>query len=139
MSLTHLLDTSVYSQPLKRLPLPSVIKKWEYIGDQSLCISIFCETEVLQGLEMKGSERLWYAYKSILKDRIPIIPFDIKSAKIYASLQSEFIKKGKVRPIFDLLIASAAIAHYLILATCNYKDFCEIPDLRIEDWSAQKV
>jgi len=138
MNITHLLDTSVYCQPLKRHPLPSVIKRWEDIGDQSLCISIFCETEVLRGLEMKESERLWYAYKSILKDRIPIIPFNIKSAKIYAALQSEYIKKGNVRPIFDLLIASTALTHNLILATCNYKDFCDIPDLRIEEWSARK-
>lgn len=136
MHITHLLDTSVYSQPLKRDPLPSVIKRWENIGDQSLCISIFCETEILQGLEMKGLEKLWHAYESILKDCIPIIPFDIKSARIYASLQSEFIKKGNARPVFDLLIASTALAHNLILATCNYKYFCGIPDLRVKDWSS---
>jgi len=134
MALTHLLDTSVYSQPIKKKPLQTVIDHWETIGDKNLCISIFCETEILQGLEMKQANKLWDAYNSILKDSLPIIDFSIEAAKLYANIQANSIKKGKTRPIFDLLIASTAIANNLILATCNYKDFKDIPGLIAEDW-----
>ncbi len=127
MALTHLLDTSVYSQVIKRKPHKTVMNNWKSIGDQNLCISIFCETEILQGLEMKQSSNLWNAYNSILKDSLPIIDFSMDAAKIYA-------KTGKTRPVFDLLIASTAMANNLILATCNYKDFKDIPSLKIEDW-----
>ncbi len=133
--ITHLLDTSVYSQPLKKFPLRTAIDHWNILGDNRLCTSIFCETEVLQGLEMKQSEKLWNAYRSILKDRLPLLPFEKKIAQKYAALQAECIKQGKKRPIFDLFIASTAHVHHLILATCNYRDFQNIPGLTVEDWS----
>lgn len=134
--LTHLLDTSVYCQPIKKRPLPKVMERWQSVGDDALCISIFCETEVLQGLEMKNSQTLWQAYEEILKDRLPILPFDLSVARQYAQLQAYFIPRGRPRPIFDLLIASTALVHHLIVATCNYRDFKEIPDLQVEDWSS---
>lgn len=136
-SITHLLDTSVYSQPIKKFPLHTVIVRWNRLGDERLCTSIFCETEVLQGLEMKHSETLWHAYQSILKDRLPLLPFERTIAPTYAALQAEFIQQGKTRPIFDLLIASTARVHNLILATCNYRDFRDIPGLTVEDWSQE--
>ena len=134
MALTHLLDTSVYSQPIKKKPLQTVIDHWKTFGDNNLCISIFCETEILQGLEMKQSDNLWNAYYSILKDSLPIIEFSMEAAKVYARIQANCVKKGKTRPVFDLLIASTAIANNLILATCNYKDYKDIPGLIVEDW-----
>jgi predicted nucleic acid-binding protein len=134
--MTHLLDTSVYCQPLKKIPLKSVMDRWNTLGDDALCTSIFCETEILQGLEMKQSEKLWHAYRDILKDRLPILPFDMRVAKTYTQLHAKCIRKGKPRPVFDLFIASMALVHKVILATCNYRDFKEIPGLNVEDWSS---
>ncbi len=134
MGITHLLDTSVYSQPIKKIPLKTVTDRWKTIGDRNLCISIFCETELLQGLEMKKSNNLWNAYNLILKDSLPVIDFTMEAAKIYAKIQADCVKRGRTRPVFDLLIASTAIAKNLILATCNYKDFKDIPGLKAEDW-----
>ena len=132
--ITHLLDTSAYCQPLKKQPHPGVIQRWLRLGDSVICTSIFCETEILQGLELKNSEKLWQAYREILKDRLPILPFDMNVARTYASIQANCVRNGIARPVFDLLIASTAITHDLILATCNYRDFSVIPGLRVEDW-----
>lgn len=134
-AITHLLDTSVYSQPIKKRPLISVIEKWKGMGDSAFCTSIICEAEVLQGLEMKNSERLWKVYNEMLKDRIPILNLDLNIVKLYAKYQAVFRKKGKPRPVFDLLIACTAIEKNLVLATCNYKDFKDIDGLKVEDWS----
>lgn len=136
MALTHLLDTSVYCQPLKPKPLQSVIDRWGSLGDQALCTSIFCETEILQGLEMKGSATLRKAYRDILENRLPILSFDIKAARIYAKMQADFTKSGRRKPVFDLLIASIALAGKLILVTCNYNDFADIAGLTVENWAA---
>lgn len=135
MAITYLLDTSVYSQPIKKHPLKSVIEKWEKTGDSSLCSSIICELEILQGLEQKGSSRLWNAYNYILKDRLPLLNLDMEIIRLYAKYQSDFRKQGNTRPSFDLLIACTALTHNLILVTCNYRDFKNIKNLRIEDWS----
>jgi predicted nucleic acid-binding protein len=137
MVTTYLLDTSVYSQPLKVRPLKSVMDRWQSIGDRSLHVSIFCETEVLLGLELKSSERLWAAYAAILKNRLPITGFDLESAAVFARVQANSKKTGQTRPTFDLLIASTAIAHGHILATCNFRDFRDIPGLRAENWGVR--
>ena len=55
-------------------------------------------------------------------------------AKVYAKIQTECVKRGRTRLVFDILIASTAVANKLILATCNYKDFIDIPGLIAEDW-----
>ena len=134
MAITYLLDTSVYSQPVKKNPLNSVMERWENAGDSLLCSSIICELEVLQGLEMKGSSRLWSAYTYILKDRLPLLNLDMGIIALYATLQAGFRKRGNTRPAFDLLIACTAITRNLILATCNYRDFRDIAGLKVEDW-----
>ena len=132
---THLLDTSVYSQPLRKAPLRAVQRRWAALGDGSLSTSVICEAEVLQGLEAKGSERLWWAYRSVLKGRVHVLPVDVRVAEHYARVQAVTTRIGRTRPAFDLLIAATALAHELTLATCNVRHFEGIDGLSVEDWS----
>ena len=83
---------------------------------------------------MKKSDNLWNAYNSILKDSLPIIGFTMEAAKIYARIQADYVKTGRTRQVFDLLIASTAITNNLILATCNYKDYKDISGLKVQNW-----
>ena len=135
MPLSHLLDTSVYSQPIRKAPLQSVQRRWAALGDRSLSTSAICEAEVLQGLEAKGSDRLWRAYRSVLKDRVPVLPVDIRVAEHYARVQAASARAGRTRPAFDLLIAATALVHELTLATCNVRHFEGIEGLSVEDWA----
>jgi tRNA(fMet)-specific endonuclease VapC len=131
----YLLDTSVYSQPLKRDPVPGVVERWQAVGDLSCCVSVFCELEVLHGLRLAGSERLATLYRSVLKDRIPVLDFSTNEAARYAELQAHFVGQGHTRPVIDLCIAATALAHGCTLVTLSTKDFESIPNLRVEDWS----
>ena len=97
--------------------------------------SVICEAEVLQGLEAKASDRLWRAYRAVLKDRVPVLPVDIRVAEHYARVQAASTRAGRTRPAFDLLIAATALAHELTLATCNVRHFDGIVGLSVEDWS----
>lgn len=135
MPLTHLLDTSVYSQPIRKSPLPSVQRRWAMVGDRAIVTSVICEAEVLQGLEAKRSGRLWAAYDGVLKGRIPLLPVGARIASRYARLHAEFERNGRRRPAFDLLIAVTALVHDLTLATCNVWHFDGIEGLAVEDWS----
>lgn len=134
----YLLDTSVYSQPLKKRPNPWVISHWKAIGDLACCVSVFCEMEVLQGLNIAESEKLKHLYRSVLKERIPILPFALEEAAIYAQLQAELSKVGKTKPVIDLCIAATALKHNCILVTLNVKDFEDIPNLKVEDWGRKE-
>src|SRR4051812_14546335 len=103
--LTHLLDTSVYSQPLKTLPSEAVDVRWRSLGNEALAVSIICEAEVLFGLEWKASKRLTAAYESLLCGKLTIIPVDMEVAEEFAKIKSTAKRRGRPIPDFDLLIA----------------------------------
>lgn len=130
----YLLDTSIYSQPLKRQPNPSVIHRWKEAGDGACRVSVLCELEVLQGIELATGDGLRDLYRAVLKDRLPIIPFTPAEAAVYARLQGHAVRTGTTRPVIDLCIAATAIAHSLTLVTLNSRDFSGIRGLVVESW-----
>ena len=106
MPVTHLLDTSVYSQPISKQPHVEVMKRWQTLGDTALVTSIICEAEVLFGICKKSSTKLTAQYASILKGRFDALPVDSSVAAIYAELRAECEKNGKKLGDMDLLIAA---------------------------------
>ena len=135
MAVSHLLDTSVYCQPLRRKPLPSVVARWKKLGDVSLCVSVLCEAEVLQGLEARDSASLWDRYRDLLQGRLPGLDVTLEVARMYATLAGPPIRNGNPRPVVDLLIAATARCAGLVLATLNTRHFQGIEGLAVEDWS----
>ena len=134
MSFVYLLDTSVWSQPIKDRPVAGVLERWSEVGDESVCTSSICLAEVLQGLEERGSSKYWRRYHELLEHRYKIMSFDEASAVEFSRLNIQLRRMGKPKPAMDLLIASIARRHGLTLATLNYKDFEGIPGLKLEDW-----
>lgn len=135
MALSHLLDTSVYCQPIKPRPVEMVRLRWIALGDDALAISAICEAELLYGLELKKSTRLQALYDGLLKERLRILAVDSGVAKHFATLKSWSKANGRVLSDFDLLIAATARTHDLRLATLNSRHFKGLPNLRVEDWS----
>ena len=136
--LTHLLDTSVYSQRLRPRPNEEVVRRWSMAGDARLAISALCEAELLFGLEKKGSARLWREYEAYLKHKLIVLPLDRKVIETHAQIKAERMAAGITIGEFDLLIGATAIVHQLKLATLNTKDFRKLPQLEVEDWSLAK-
>lgn len=132
--LTHLLDTSVYSQRLRPKPLPSVVAKWSEFGDSALAISAVCEAEIQYGLAKKNSERLWTEYREYLENRLVLLPMDKPVSDHFGQLKTQMEQLGQPRADFDLLIASTAIVHGLHLVTLNHRHFEGIPDLKMDLW-----
>ena len=63
--------------------------------------------------------------------KIKVLKFDEKSAKVFKQLKSQKIRVGTM----DLKIASIAIANEAILVSRNLKDFEQVPDLTVQDWT----
>ena len=135
VAVSHLLDTSVYCQPLRKKPVPSVVARWKALGDASLCVSVLCEAEVLQGLEAKDIAPLWDRYRTLLDGRLPILEVTAGIARTCASLAGPMIREGNPRPVIDVLIAATAKNHGLVLATLNIRHFEGIDGLAVENWS----
>jgi len=132
---SHLLDTSVYCQPIKPKPLPSVERRWRELGDDALAISVICEAERLYGLQLKQSAKLNSLYEQLLQDRVQAFTVDAAVAKTFSQIKAAGRKKGFSASDFDFLIAATAKAHGLILATLNVRHFHAIEGLAVEDWS----
>jgi predicted nucleic acid-binding protein len=132
---SHLLDTSVYCQPLKPKPLASVEQRWRHLGDDALAVSAVGEAELLYGLEWKKSVRLLALYDHLLKDRLQVLPVDTAVAKSFSHIKTACRKHGFVASDFDFLIAATAKTHGLVLATLNIRHFHGIEGLAVEDWS----
>ena len=63
------------------------------------------------------------------------LPFDDAAADQYGRLRAHLAGAGMLIGPNDLLIASIALAHNLILVTQNLREFIRVPGLLIEDWA----
>jgi predicted nucleic acid-binding protein len=135
MPLSHLLDTSVFSQPIKNKPLPAVLDRWSNLRESSLCTSAICLAETLQGLRQRESQKYWRRYRELLENHYPVLSFNASVADTFSLLAATMRSQGKPRPVIDLMIAATARCHGLILATLNARDFVDMPGLSVEDWN----
>lgn len=62
------------------------------------------------------------------------LPFDDSSAEQYGLIRAELERAGTPIGPNDLLIASTARAHDLILVSHNLKEFRRVSGLKVEDW-----
>jgi tRNA(fMet)-specific endonuclease VapC len=62
------------------------------------------------------------------------VPFDDESADHYGLIRVELERAGLMIGPNDLMIASIARAHGLVLVTHNTDEFSRVSGLRIEDW-----
>ncbi len=62
----------------------------------------------------------------------PVLPFDAKAAVIFDQLRGQRVRIATM----DLRIASITLSRNLVLLTRNNRDFRQVPDLVMEDWTA---
>ncbi|YCM43343.1 type II toxin-antitoxin system VapC family toxin [Verrucomicrobiaceae bacterium 227] len=131
-----LLDTSVFSQPLKKSPDQSALERWKKAGDRSCFTSIVVTAEVEWGLLAIGSARLWSGYRQLLEDRLEVLETGANVWQRFSEMKARQQKIGRKVGDLDLLIAATASTHGLTVATLNHRDFARIEGLAWEDWGS---
>lgn len=63
-----------------------------------------------------------------LFEQVPVLPFDLEAASVYARLPFR-------RASYDRLLAAHCLALDLTLVTSNVLDFQDVPQLRVENWT----
>lgn len=61
--------------------------------------------------------------------------FDLEASRHYAVIRHELEKSGLTIGPNDLLIASIAKVHDLVVVTNNTSEFQRVPGLEVEDWT----
>lgn len=131
----YLLDTSVFSQPLRKSRVDPALQRWSEVGDVACAISAVTVAEVEWGLYKQSGAWLWKLYEETLQSRLLILPTDATVWKQFSRMKAVQSALGRPVPDLDLLIAATAIKHELHLATLNLKHFQLIQGLKVEDWS----
>ena len=98
-------------------------------------ISVITVSELLHGVHRADSEKRRLKREAFVQkviDAIPVFPFDIPAARIYAEIWAYLLKKGIQVGAHDLMIASTAISLGFSVATHNLRDFKKIEGLTVQ-------
>ena len=106
-------------------------------ADEELAISVITASELLHGVHRattaaRQSQR--EAFVEGLLAMLPIITFDIVTARIHARLAAELSASGTAVGAHDLIIAATAMARGHIVATRDERSFPKIPGLSLQRW-----
>ena len=102
MSFSHLLDTSILSQPLKDRPIRSVQRRWTPERSRRFCTSSICQAELLRGLERRQSAKLWHRFDEYVLSEIEVLPFGSQEASVYGRICGRLSTEGTGRGFADL-------------------------------------
>lgn len=131
----YLLDTSVYSQPLRRKPVEAALVRWKEAGDSVCAISAVTAAEVEYGLLLENSPKRREKFRFLLEGRLKVWETDAAVWTEFARRKARQQKAGREIADLDLLIAATALVHRLTVATLNTRDFRLVEGLAWEDWS----
>jgi tRNA(fMet)-specific endonuclease VapC len=134
----------------------------KYLLDTNVCIALINEKspfigtrflkELTTGAQLFASSivalELWYGVaKSMHQEvnaqrvstffagHVAILPFEEEDARIAGRIRAAIEAVGKPVGAYDLLIASQALRHEMILVTANTREFARIKNLQWEDWT----
>lgn len=116
-------------------------QKLEQFSPDEIFTTIITFEEQMRGwlaliAKAKNSEQEIFAYERLHRSletyrNTVVLDYDEKATEIYKNLKIQKIRIGTM----DLKIASIALSRKAILISRNLKDFEEVPNLVVKDWT----
>ena len=133
-----LIDTSVLIAAERGdLDLDARMEQEPDAADEEVGIAAISASELLHGVHrLKAGVRRARVETIIesLLSRIPVIPFDLPSARAHAILSAELRTRGQAVGAHDLLIAATAVAIGYRVASRDRRSFPKIRGLDVVYW-----
>ncbi len=104
--------------------------------DETFAISAVTAAELLHGVHRVAAARraATEVFVEGILDRLPALPFDLRSARVHARLWSETRSGGITIGERDLMIAATALGHGCSVVTRDRRSFPRIPGLSVLHW-----
>ena len=138
MTLRYLLDTSVVSAPVSKIPDPRILRRLEEHGHEC-AVAAPVWHELVYGCRRLAKWKRREAIESFLHDVVlasfPILPYDEAAATWHGHERARLESVGNPAPFTDGQIAAIAHANDLVLVTLNVKDFTRFKELNVTNWS----
>lgn len=135
----YILDTDHVSLFQQKHPL--VTRRVSKTKPEEIAVTIVTVQEQMRGWlnviqRYRNTEKLIWAYQGLEAaiayfNTIKVINFDADAYEIYRQLVTQKIRIGTQ----DLRIAAVALSVNGIVVTRNQRDFSQVPDLKLEDWT----
>ena len=133
--MSYLLDTDTLSNPLKKRPSSSLLRRLAEVPTAQQFTSTITIGEMVYGAHRSAKRETFiqHLYEDILPN-VHVLPFDLDAAFVFGRLRAELEALGTPLDLADLRIASIALSKGLVLVTGNVRHFERVPDLTIENW-----
>ncbi len=129
----YLLDTNIIIYSLKgNLAVQENLRRHR---NDCLCVSVISLMELYYGVYKSQRVESNLAKIKTIEKNLKVIQTGEEVAELFGMLKSKLETQGQPTDDFDLVIASVALAHNLILVTNNTKHFQKIEGLRLDNWS----
>lgn len=102
--------------------------------EEPAVLSVITAAELLHGVHRAKDPAIRHkrsAFVEAILTKIPVQPFDLKTARHYAELSAWFSEQSRHIGAHDLMIAATAISLGFAVLTADRKDFEKIPGLKV--------
>ncbi len=141
--MNYLLDTCIVSEFTRRRPNGNVVQWVRATDEEKQFLSAITIGEVHRGLERLPESRrkdeliTWANNDLIHRFGKRILPLDVDTMLMWASLVARLERSGHPIAMMDSLIAATASLHHLIVVTRNISDFLPCGVQVINPWEQQ--
>ncbi len=129
----YLLDTNIIIYSLKGNQ--TVQENLQMRRNDSLCVSVISLMELYYSAYKSQRVESNLAKVKTIEKTLKVIQAGEEIVELFGMLKAQLEAKGQSVDDFDLMIASTALAHNLILVTNNIRHFQKIEGLKLENWS----
>jgi tRNA(fMet)-specific endonuclease VapC len=141
VTLRYLLDTSIVSSPISKVPSPGILKHLDANGHEcAIAAPVWHELTFGCHRLPRGKRRA--ALESYLQDVVlasfPVLAYDEPAAQWHGRERARLEGLGRPAPYVDGQIAAIAAVNDLVLVTANVKDFARFKGVAVEDWSKRR-
>jgi len=129
----YLLDTDTIIYTLKGHP--AIKKNLEKHFNDPIKLSVITLMELYYGAYKSQKVSSNLARIKALESSLAIIPLGKEIVELFGMYKAKLEKAGTPLDDFDLIIASTALVHNLLLVTNNVKHFRKVQGLKITNWT----
>lgn len=130
--MAQLIDTSVFiALERQQLNLGLLARSFP---DERIALAAITASELLAGIYHADTEQRRHRRQTFverIRSTLPVIPFDVPIARVYARLLVDLRKSGQTIGAHDLQIAATALSDGFEVATHNMRDFSRVPGLGV--------
>jgi len=130
----YLLDTNICIYIINKKPA-AVVDKVKQLKTDEIAISSVTVAELEYGIQ---KSKIKTASREALVEFLApfaITCFDARDAYEYGRIRAHLETTGNIIGAYDLQIAAQAMARNLILVSNNTREFCRVPNLKLENWA----